>query len=502
MITRFLAALAAAMVVSACGERSAASPAPARSSSLFESGAYSIGSSTAIGRRFGRSYAVDANRVVSLGGGGLGWVVGNESIVDVYDVSHDSWTSSPAGPFAAGGAGYVGQIDAFTYLMFGGGNAIPHFGVAPVPDHSSWLYDLHTNSWTRTQDVPPGLLSASVVNTELIRLQDGRLLAAGGLDESAAPSAVSLVFTYDGNDPAASRWDYTRDARGNPTQMAHPHEHHTSRLLADGRVLLAGGFDRTHFDLINIFPNSATGAAAEIFDPRTGQWTSVPNMPAIDGEEIAGDVFPGSRQQALSALLADGRVLICGGASVPIAEDGSLLGDPNYLGESERTSCLFFNPAQIGAPGGPWRLAAPMPTGRTNGALVDLGMRGLLVYGGFGTAAVYQLGPIPGWNGVPETFLYDQTNDVWLPGGDMPWTDLGDGSGRTPLVLLPSSHGAVLPNGKVIIPGGFFSLLTFSAPAAETQIYDPGLPLTAVQSSASVAARGLAPQIHQRLRGR
>jgi hypothetical protein len=471
-----------------------------RVDALSVRGSFSLGAPTAIGRKYGRAYTADANHVVSMGGGGgAGEVIGDESTIDFYDVAADRWSTSPAAPFAGGAAAYTGQIDRDNYLIFGGGNAIP-FDLPRAPDFSSWIYNLPSKSWTRTGDVPPGLLLASFSNTALIRLQDGRFLAAGGLSEVPHPSDVSLVFTFNRPNPAASSWDYTRDAQGNQTRMNRPRTHgHQSLLLPDGRVLIVSGIDYPRFDLPNELPNSASSQSAEIFDPSTGLWTAVPDvMPPISGEEIAGDLFPGSRKNFEHILLADGRVLICGGFTVPISADGQLLGDPDYVFETERSSCLFFDPARIDQPGGPWSLAAPMPTGRTDGTLLDLGARGLLLYGGYDTNFDY-FEPIPGWNGRPETFLYDQKTNRWSPGPIMPSIDLGDGSGLSPLVILPSTHGAVLPNGSVIISGGFFSLATFTYPAPETQIFSPGLPLVAAPPSAPPPPSSLPPAARAQL---
>ena len=43
---------------------------------------------------------------------------------------------------------------------------------------------------------------------------------------------------------------------------------HTATLLADGRVLVAGGYTGG-------FPNGTYPAAAELYDPATGNWITV-----------------------------------------------------------------------------------------------------------------------------------------------------------------------------------------------------------------------------------
>ena len=56
--------------------------------------AFSLGKPTAVGRLSGRAFAANGNEVVSMGGGGSGYILGDESTVDAYQVSTDSWTSS------------------------------------------------------------------------------------------------------------------------------------------------------------------------------------------------------------------------------------------------------------------------------------------------------------------------------------------------------------------------------------------------------------------------
>jgi hypothetical protein len=92
--------------------------------------------------------------------------------------------------------------------------------------------------------------------------------------------------------------------------MAAPRLGHTATVLADGRVLVAGG-EAAQGVLVPTFPGvpagiSARSRAAELYDPLLGVWTPTGAM--------------GTRRASHTAtLLTDGRVLVAGGH----AADGS-----------------------------------------------------------------------------------------------------------------------------------------------------------------------------------
>ena len=75
-----------------------------------------------------------------------------------------------------------------------------------------------------------------------------------------------------------------------------------SALLSDGRLLVVGGFD--------VPGTGKLLPSAEIYDPAVGAWSS------------AGDMTAG-RFEFKATLLADGRVLVTGGAAVAAAANVS-----------------------------------------------------------------------------------------------------------------------------------------------------------------------------------
>ena len=107
-------------------------------------------------------------------------------------------------------------------------------------------------------------------------LADGRVLVAGGTGT-------------DGILASAEVWDPVTKTFTPTGSMQEARVHHTATLLPDGRVLIAGGQG-----------TSGRLASAELWDPSTGTFT--PAGPLI-----------GARESHTATLLADGRVLIAGG---------------------------------------------------------------------------------------------------------------------------------------------------------------------------------------------
>jgi hypothetical protein len=115
-------------------------------------------------------------------------------------------------------------------------------------------------------------------------LPDGRILIAGG-QGAAVPGGVHV--SAEAYDPSSGQF-----LAVGPMPRAHG-KGHTATLLADGRVLILGGWSGEFFE---------PTAAAEIFDPATNSFTAVGRM-----------ILPRFEHEA--ALLADGRVMIVGGQS-------------------------------------------------------------------------------------------------------------------------------------------------------------------------------------------
>ena len=205
-------------------------------------------------------------------------------------------------------------------------------------------------------------------------LADGRVLLAGGV-----PSARALIYNPE-----------TGELRQAPPM-------HRARLapvltvLPDGRVLAAGG---------------VMGGAtrnAEIYDPATDSWT-------LTGATVA------DRQGARAVLLNNGMVLLTGGLP---------LGQPDQA--RSLASAELYNPAT-----GLWRATGSMQTARYRFTMTLLPSGEVLVTGG---------NPAWGEDAIAETELYNPATGLWRSAGAMT-------TGR-------AGHGALLlPNGSVLISGG------------------------------------------------
>ena len=135
-------------------------------------------------------------------------------------------------------------------------------------------------TFTRTGD----MRTARSFHTATL-LPNGKVLIAGGGQSTTPSGSVSLAST-ELYDPRAGTF-------GPGTDMTTRRRGHTATLLADGRVLIAGGYGE-----------AGALASAELYDPSTGTFTATGDMITARGGHTA-------------VLLSNGRVIILGGSSWP-----------------------------------------------------------------------------------------------------------------------------------------------------------------------------------------
>lgn len=171
----------------------------------------------------------------------------------------------------------------------------------PSPDAtlaSAELYDPATDTYGPTG----AMANARAFHTATL-LQDGRVLIVGGGGSTSSDGGTGIPAPEDIPppeiyDPATGTFSLTN---GN---TAIPHAMHTATLLADGRVLIAGGLTVPEPGTASPAPDGTSSgvasAAAELFDPATGTF-------AVTGSMTTPRIWD------TATLLADGRVLFVGG---------------------------------------------------------------------------------------------------------------------------------------------------------------------------------------------
>ena len=189
---------------------------------------------------------------------------------------------------------------------------------------------------------------------------------------------------------------------------------HSVTLLADGRVLVAGGDALT-----DVAESGGALATAEVFDPVTETWTPTGSMNT-------------ARTWHTAVLLTSGRVLVAGGCA-----------GWTYDPVTNRAGCLITPSAELFDPvNGAWTPTGDMefarmgPLGGTlGGALLPDGR--VLVAGSWHRQDLW----IPEGTATTPSELYDPASGRWARVGDL---------------ATPSMGGTLLPllSGRVLLAGG------------------------------------------------
>ncbi|OLC77984.1 MAG: hypothetical protein AUH78_03245 [Gemmatimonadetes bacterium 13_1_40CM_4_69_8] len=255
-----------------------------------------------------------------------------------------------------------------------------------------------------------GAMAAARSSHVAVRLDDGRVLVAGGIN------AMTRLATAELFDPGTGAWSSVAN-------MNFPRLGHAAVLLGNGSVLVIGGAR------FNNCVEPAVGGSAEIFDPVAGTWTLTGplNVP---------------RNSPAAVVLQDGRVLVAGGGD----RCGHMW-----------TSAELFDPTS-----GTWTSTGTLSMGRQAPAAALLPDGRVLLAGG--TSAY----PFPS---LASAELYDPATGTWSATGSMAdqriWTS-EDVSAAGFLVVLPD--GKVLTAGGVSRPDNFGASDTYLKSA---ELYAP-----------------------------
>ncbi len=151
---------------------------------------------------------------------------------------------------------------------------------------SAERFDPSTNTFTALAPSGSSELQTAREGAVAAPLANGEVLIAGGFDGNSYLQSAELF------DPSTDT--FTALAASGSSELQTARDGAVAASLSGGQVLIAGGFDGTNFL-----------QSAELFNPSTDTFTA---LPASGGSELQA-----AREGALSAPLADGRVLSAGG---------------------------------------------------------------------------------------------------------------------------------------------------------------------------------------------
>jgi N-acetylneuraminic acid mutarotase len=281
-------------------------------------------------------------------------------------------------------------------------SAASTMSIPPQPTKSSAAA---TGTWTATGS----LITGRAEHTATL-LSDGKVLVAGGIPDGTEQLELASAELYD---PSTGTWSATGT-------MTTPRSNHTATLLANGKVLVAGGVcsPATTKGCPSVIDPDGAIAAAELYDPATGKWTATGSMTT-------------ERYLQTATLLDDGDVLVAGAEHT----DGIL------------ASAELYHPRT-----GKWTAIRSMITARTQQFAVKLGDGKVLIAGGVGPVSATDHGALA------SAEVYDPGSRKWVATGDLISTRFQRGT------------AALLGDGKVLLAGGFES---GEQALASAELYDP-----------------------------
>jgi Kelch motif. len=281
-------------------------------------------------------------------------------------------------------------------LITGGGPASWSIGGAYLA--SAELFDPQTGTFSTT-----GQMTSTREDHTATLLADGRVLITGGDDMGS--HAVATAELYDPKTGTFSATGSMKTARG----------FHTATPLADGRVLIVGGDDAA-------WSSGPFLASAELYDPKTGTFSTTGSMSV-------------GREYHTATQLADGRVLVTGGA--------------DQGGAQSLASAELYDPKT-----GKFSPTGPMTAMRIYQSATLLPDGRILVAGGMSGGRDYATGTF-----LYSAELYDPKTGTFSPTGAMSDTRV--------------YHTATsLSDGRVLVTGGY-AKQAVTAALASAEIYDP-----------------------------
>ena len=282
--------------------------------------------------------------------------------------------SQPYGTWSITDSLLIGSYNSAS-VELSDGNVLVTGGEISVGINNAEIFDYVKNQWEQTTPMIVGRM-----NHILIKLGDGRILCIGGFREKSCEiyNSSSKTWSLTGSLNYERVLGYTATLLNNGNVLVtgglikekginknsnyceifnasdgswaiidtlkSPRVYHTATKLSDGRVLVAGGYNKsvigTDFE------------ESEIFDPQTNKWTDAATLNIGRGEHSA-------------TLLSNGKVLVSGGG--------------NYFEHQKEylNSCELYDPGENN-----WTIVNPLmvPHSLHSPVLLKNGM--LLITGG------------------------------------------------------------------------------------------------------------------------
>ena len=272
-ITRYLPATVVLpdgrlLVVGGAFEPEQPTPAGGYQDEIFDpaSGVSTLTGSTVEPRAWGTATLLEDGRVLVAGGTVAGGAVATAELFDPRTASfvETGSMSRPRSDHAA-----ILLDDGRVLIVGGDGSDEPP---------SAELYDPETGTFA-----PTGPMAVpQATDFSATRLGDGRVLLVGGVSSDDQGTRLAAAQVYD---PDTGRFTQTGS-------LPVPRMRHSAALLADGGVLLVGGWDGSH-------DATAQGDDAFIYDPATGTFAPTASLTV-------------QRLAPFVVTLGDGRVLVVG----------------------------------------------------------------------------------------------------------------------------------------------------------------------------------------------
>jgi hypothetical protein len=257
-------------------------------------------------------------------------------------------------------------------------------------------------------------------------LANGRLLVAGGEDQQAAWSSIHASAEL--YEPVSATW-------APAANMTTPRGGHSATRLITGHVLVVGGYTEEE-----------TLATAELATPDGGAWSPAASM-------------AGPRWAHSATRLANGHVLIAGGYD----DTGTAL-----------DSAEIYDPA-----GDSWSAVSTMTIPRTFHVAVELSSTQILVAGG-----VKDSYPLPtGFTAVHEAEIYDAPSGSWSHTASM-------SDARFAHTLTRQKAGTVVAAGGMAGDASVLQTSEIYDPASSSWFHGPQLTTPRRTHTANLLADG------------